>query len=527
MFSFFGNRLTSFRKSREANTAMIFALSAPVLMFGTAFAVDFTDATIVRSKLNDAADAAALAALTPAMMQQSDTTAEAAAVAMFKARAASISMLNNYTVPTPVITHPGGNQGIRNITVTYTAQANTIFSGILNLKQMNISGTSTAQASVPPNINFYLLLDNSPSMSLPSTTAGITSMVGYTPTQDGGSGCAFACHMAGTTNTTSPLYQSSDTMGNLCTDGSSPPYPMCNTSSGAGKGSIATQNGKQLLAQFCSPDPYCTSAINKTYSKYTSKAQMDNYAMARHYSIPLRLDELTSGVSTLLSSAFSYQTSGIYSTPPVYEFAAYSMDSLYTIGNPSNTQVMALTAPSTDYRSAWSNASANFGVMEMWANNATCNGSTSCTGPGSNGDVATNYDNALSSINATMPTPGNGTNVPGDKPQEVLFFVTDGVEDEQNLVRLIQPVNGNNGTNYCTQIKARGIKIAILYTEYLPVPTNAFYESSVAPFQPNIGTYLQACASPNLYYDAAIGSNLGTALSQLFQAVVQNASLSN
>ena len=29
-----------------------------------------------------------------------------------------------------------------------------------------------------------------------------------------------------------------------------------------------------------------------------------------------------------------------------------------------------------------------------------------------------------------MPTPGNGTNVAGDKPQEVLFFVTDGVEDE-------------------------------------------------------------------------------------------------
>ena len=31
-----------------------------------------------------------------------------------------------------------------------------------------------------------------------------------------------------------------------------------------------------------------------------------------------------------------------------------------------------------------------------------------------------------------MPNPGNGTNQTGDKPQEVLFIVTDGVEDENN-----------------------------------------------------------------------------------------------
>ena len=31
-----------------------------------------------------------------------------------------------------------------------------------------------------------------------------------------------------------------------------------------------------------------------------------------------------------------------------------------------------------------------------------------------------------------MPNPGKGTNVAGDTPQEVLFIVTDGVEDELN-----------------------------------------------------------------------------------------------
>ena len=515
MSSSMGKRLTGFRNARGGNTAMIFALSAPVLMFGIALAIDFTNATIVRSKLNAAADAAALAALTPAMMQQSIPVAQAAAVSMFKARASALgSLVTGQTNVTVTITNPAGNAGIRIVNVAYNAQNNTIFSGILNTNAMGIAGTSTAQASVPPNINFYLLLDNSPSMSLPATSAGITSMIKYTPTQDSGNGCAFACHQASVNNT--------DTMGNFCTDGTAPPFPMC-YSSGSSSGKVQTAN------QYCTKDPNCSTTVNNQYSKYTAKAQMDNFALARKYSIPLRLDELTTGITTLMSTAYSYQNSGIYSTPPVYQFAAYSMNSLWAIGNPANTQVMGLTKT---FQSGWTSASSNFGVMQMWANHSTCN-SSSCTGAGSNGDVATNYDNAMGSINSTMPAPGNGTNIVGDKPQSVLFFVTDGVEDETTTSSCSQAkASGNRcqatiDPSLCTAIKSRGIKIAILYTEYLQVPTNNWYSQWIAPFQPDIDGALQSCASPNLYYHAAADANLGTALSQLFQAVVQNASLSN
>src|ERR1700690_3597358 len=130
------------------------------------------------------------------------------------------------------------------------------------------------------------------------------------------------------------------------------------------------------------------------------------------------------------------------------------------------------------------------------------------TGPG---DADTNYDNAMNGINTTMPTPGNGTNLPGDTPQEVLFFVTDGVEDENNPSRIIQQINAGSSTNYCSEIKARGIKIAILYTEYLPVTVNSYYDQYVEPIQPDLGSALQACASPGLYYDAALDTNLGAA----------------
>jgi hypothetical protein len=190
----------------------------------------------------------------------------------------------------------------------------------------------------------------------------------------------------------------------------------------------------------------------------------------------------------------------------------------------TNTRLMALTS---NFINGWSSASANFGVMEMWANDQTCN-SAACTGNGGTNDVATNYDNSLSDMLNTLPTPGNGTNQAGDKPQEVLFFVTDGVEDESYGGRIIQTINGGGGANvdYCAKIKATGAKIAILYTEYLAVPANGFYVGNVAPIQSNIGPKLQACASPGLYIDASIGSDLGAALNSLFNLTIQQAALS-
>jgi len=174
----------------------------------------------------------------------------------------------------------------------------------------------------------------------------------------------------------------------------------------------------------------------------------------------------------------------------------------------------------------------------MFSNNNDCANSACSSGtttPG--GDVGTNYDDSLGKLSQAsyIPNPGNGTNQSGDTPQEVLFIVTDGVEDEQNGGRLQQAINdlgnapgGNSsGTNWCTTIKSRSIKIAILYTDYLPVTANSWYNSYVAPIQSDIGPALQACASPGLFYDAAIGADLGQALSSLFQAVVQNGHLTN
>ena len=423
------------------------------------------------------------------MLQQSDSVAKAAAVSMFNGLVNGVSGLAPGSTTVNVTVSAGANVLQRNVTVNYATSVNLLFPIVLKGNFLAMSGSSSASARIPPNIDFYVLLDNSPSMALPATSAGITKMQSLTTAQATG-GCAFACHQASTGN--------GDTVGNPCADGTTP------TSSSA---------------------PYCN------VSKHG--AQIDDYQLARNNNITLRLDELNSGVSTLLQTASATAQSSQFSTPPQYRFSIYSMDSLWSIGL---NQLMPLT---TNYVSQWSTASANFGVMEMYSNNNDCANaacSSSTTSPG--GDVGTNYDDSLGKLSQAsyIPNPGNGTNQSGDTPQEVLFIVTDGVEDEKSgSSRLQQAINdlgnapgGNSSsTNWCTTIKNRGIKIAILYTDYLPVTANSWYQSWIAPIQSDIGPALQACATPGLFYDAAIGADLGAALSALFAAVTQSGHLTN
>ena len=88
-------------------------------------------------------------------------------------------------------------------------------------------------------------------------------------------------------------------------------------------------------------------------------AQIDNYQLARNNSITLRLDELNSAISTLMSTAQTTSNSTPYTPPPAYQFSINSMDSPWQIGF---TNLMSLTS---NYVSGWTAASANFGVMEI------------------------------------------------------------------------------------------------------------------------------------------------------------------
>jgi Flp pilus assembly protein TadG len=417
-----------FLRSTKGNVAIMFGLSLVPLTFLTGMGIDYTDAALRESQLNAIADAAALAAVTPAMMTQQDSASTTAAQNTFNSQASTIPGVNNPTVSVSI----SNSITTRTVTVSYTATSTNYFPNILGQSTIALSGTAQAVGEVAPNINFYLLLDDSPSMAIAATMGGINTMVANTSSQGG---CAFACH---------ETHPSSDNLGN--------------------------PGGE------------------------------DNYALARALGVTLRIDNLRSAVQNLTTVAQSTETAN----QATYQMAVYTFDSGF------NT-ISGMSASMTGV----SSSASNINVETVYANNWL-------TSSNQNSDTDTNYDNAMSSINSIMPNPGGGTKSSGDTPQEVLFFVTDGVEDEN--------VNGGRqqslmSNSWCTTIKNRGIRIAVLYTVYYPLPTNDWYNSYIAPFQASIGPQLQNCASPGLYYAVSTGGDISAALSALFQAAVSTAHL--
>ena len=180
-----------FFRNERGNVTLIFGFAVIPLVLAGGVAIDYARDAMVRGRLAAIADAAALAATTPAMMSQTSTTAQAAATSMFAAQAAMISGLtyNSTKLTVTVTDSTAANGNARSASVVYAGTVNNIFGALENKTQTAFTVSSTATISSAPNINFYLMLDSSTSMLLPATAAGISSHG-----QQGG--CALACHEA-------------------------------------------------------------------------------------------------------------------------------------------------------------------------------------------------------------------------------------------------------------------------------------------------------------------------------------------
>jgi hypothetical protein len=86
----------------------------------------------------------------------------------------------------------------------------------------------------------------------------------------------------------------------------------------------------------------------------------------------------------------------------------------------------------------------------------------------------------------------------------------------------------NNSPNALGQ---SGILIAVLYTEYLPLPAsgvggNSWYNTWIAPFQSQIGPNLESCSSTGLFFQVTTDGYITAAMNALFQKAVATARLS-
>ena len=421
------------------NVAIMFAFAAVPMLLALGAGVDYGLAMKRQARMNAAADAAALDVVTPTMMAQPASVAKAAAIAFFNTQVANlVGTTYNASNLTVTVTDTPGTSALKRVaTVTYTATSTNTFATLLKIPTLTIKGTSTATASTSPNIDFYLMLDDSPSMAIAATTDGIDVMVKNTSPQGG---CAFACHE------TNPA---ADSLGN-------PGGP-----------------------------------------------NQDNYALARSLNVKLRIDLVQSAVSNLMTTASKTESN----TKAVYRMAGYTFDS-------STTQIIPLTSNLTTAQ----NESSNIALLTVYQNGYL-------TQTNHNRDADTNFDQAFSTINNAMPNPGGGTNISGDSPQEVLFVVTDAVSDYigSGNGRAFTPMGPSS--TWCSTIKARGIRIAMLYTTYNPLPTSSFYNTFIASEQSSIAPKAQACASPGLFFQVDTDGDISAAMTTLFATAVASAHL--
>lgn len=459
------SRLTRFAAERRGNVLMIFAFAMIPMTFATAMGVDYAHAARLQTKLNAIADAAALAAVTKPMLNEDDSYARDVAQKMFMTQAdvlntQGLEAIDSLTI---VFDHPNGTES-RTAKVTYVARATNAFGGILGSPTITIGGSSTANNMVAPDIDFYVLLDTSPSMLLPATTQDLTNMTAAT------GGCSFACHQ------TNLIYNDQATM-----DKTKP-------------------SNKELICNFL---------------KQNCK---DYYTVAKENNIILRTDLLHDAVESITDLA----TQTASDNGAAYRIGLFKFDKEYGQIWPQS--------PIGSYNVDGNMSNVKNHVADAKTLTYCVNNYFTCAA--NDNDTATNFTKAFAGISSAMPaTPGNGTRVNGDTPQATMFLITDGMRDES---RPGGRPEGPIDIAKCKAIKDRGIRIAVLYTEYLaqavysPNPDDWSRKNVHDPYlspTDKISPALSSCASPGLYYKVTTNDNISAALASLFQAAVATARL--
>jgi Flp pilus assembly protein TadG len=448
MLSSLARQISRFRRDQRGNILMLFAITIVPVLAGAGAAVDYSRAINVRSRLQAASDAASVASVaqaSPAYMaagtMSSDGTIDVGVRDATNIFTGNTSNLSGYTLTSMTATVAKTSSTVSS-TVRFSADVPMMFLGLMGRSTMTVTGTSLAQASMPQYIDFYLLLDNSPSMGVAATPADVTKMVNHTPDQ-----CAFACH--------------------------------------------DTSN----------PNSY--------------------YNLAKSLGVTTRIDVLRQATQDLMDTANSTATYTNQFRMAIYTFGA----SEATMGlTPITLLTSNLSTAKSDAR--------NIDLMGVTTPGPSHTGNTPT------GDQDTNFTTIFPQMDtAIVGTSGSGTS---SAPAKFLFFVSDGVADESNSAclkaksgsaRCQSPID----PALCTALKKR-VKIAVLYTTYLALPTNPWYMSWIDPFNkgpygpsPNseIAANIKACASPGFYFEVSPTDGISDAMNALFKKAVADARITN
>jgi Flp pilus assembly protein TadG len=422
--------LTSLLCDRSGNFSIMTALLMVPLIGVAGLAIDVGYAFEQRQLLMNAADAAAVGALAEkssgvaeALTMSSDgsvSLANSDAERLFAAQlpADLAANLENVEIDIQRVGHELVSE------LTFSATVPTSFMQVLGKTSLTVTGTATATYQTNAFVDFYMLLDNTPSMGLAATEAGIKLMEKNT----GDEPCAFACHA-------------------------------------------------------------------------TADSDQNTYLIAKNLGVEMRIDVVRQATQALTHDATEYARVANQYRMAVYTFGA-------TADTAGLTEVAAMNANMAQVRTATDAVD----LMTTKKNNYLYN-------------QLTDFNSALSSMKDEIGTGGTGYS--STDRQKVLFFVADGVADYKNAnctrsmpekqpTRCQEPLQ----TSYCTAIKQKGVKIAVLYTTYLELPDDSWWKNWIKPFTPQISSNMEACASTGYFFEVSPSQGITEAMQTLFRKVI-------
>ena len=409
-----------------------------VPIFGAAgVALDISQAMEVKADLQQAADAAVLSAVAKmsahveaAKKMSSDgaiVLPDDEAMNFFKSDAVG---RNDFEVESvDVSVEKVGN--VVQAAVAFQATVNTSLTRILGKQFVTVSGKATAKYETEMFSDFYLLLDNTPSMGVGATPSDVATLVANTSDK-----CAFACHIV--------------------------------------KDGVADQNSY--------------------------------YFKAKKLGVTTRINVVAKATASLMDTAVATRKNVNQYRMAVYTFGEKAED----------TKLLEVSPLSADLANAKKKA-ADIDLMSI-------------PSQGYNNDQMTDFDRAMTQIADKIGKPGNGAS--SATPDKVVFFVSDGVGDSYKPTGCTKKLNGGRcqepiDTKLCTALKNKGYRIAVLYTTYLPLPTNDWYNTWISPFQSQIGSKMQECASPGLYFEVSPTEGISDAMSALFKRIITSPRLTS
>jgi Flp pilus assembly protein TadG len=459
--------ITAFRSAKGGNVAIIFGLCVIPLIGLMGAGVDYSRAARIQTIMQAAADASALGSVAQAspgyiyaLSMPSNgpvPIAQTQAGNIFNGETAGRT---GFTVTNFSAVVTKANWTLTS-TVQVTATVPTVLMQILGWDHMTVTGSSTAANGLPAFMDFYLLLDNTPSMGLPATQTDINTLVAGTTkyASTNGLGCAFACHDIGT-NQSNP-----------------------------------------------------------------NNSAFDNfYATAKSLGVTKRIDVLASATAQMMTMATDSQTVNSQFRVAIYTFGTWGSTTppsdvaKQASNNYAPNQVIALTTN----LSAAASAASQIDLMTVNKNNENSDRATDfdsmlpamsnlIPNPGT-GQSSTSRQALLFFVSDGMTDEVNPGNCFGNN-------ITSQNRCIQPINTALCTAIKNRG------IRIAVLYTTYLTLPQSGAGSDSWSNTNVMPYVPQVSPAMKACASPGLFFEVSPAQGIGDAMNALFEQAVATARL--